>query len=82
MDFSKIPVVVLFVITLVCAVASSNYKAYYVKKTMKNESEQYSFNAGASLVCAIVLFLSLWFYALITKSDDYVFVHCYCKAKR
>ena len=24
---------------------------------MKNESEQYSFNAGASLVCAIVLFL-------------------------
>ena len=57
MDFSKIPVVVLFVITLVCTVASSNYKAYYVKKTMKNESEQYSFNAGASLVCAIVLFL-------------------------
>ena len=57
MDFSKIPVLVLFVITLVCAVASSNYKAYYVKKTMKNESEQYSFNAGASLVCALVLFL-------------------------
>ena len=57
MDFSKIPVLALFVITLVCAVASSNYKAYYVKKTMKNESEQYSFNAGASLVCALVLFL-------------------------
>ena len=57
MDFSKIPVAVLFVITLVCAVASSNYKAYYVKKTMRNESELYSFNAGASLVCAIVLFL-------------------------
>ena len=39
MDFSKIPVVALFVITLVCAVASGNYKAYYVKKTMKDESE-------------------------------------------
>ena len=57
MDFSKVPVVVLFVITLVCAVASSNYKAYYVKKTMKSESEQYSFNAGVSLICAMVLFL-------------------------
>jgi len=57
MDFSKIPIVVLFVITLVCAVASSNYKAYYIKNTIKSESEQYSFNAGASLVCAIALFL-------------------------
>ena len=57
MDFSKIPVVVLFVITLICGVASSNYKAYYIKQTMKNESELYSFNAGASLVCAIALFI-------------------------
>ena len=56
MDFTKIPNVVLFIITLICAVASSNYKAYYVKKTMKFESEQYSFNTGASLICAFVLF--------------------------
>lgn len=56
MDFSRIPVEWLFVITLVCAVVSSNYKAYYIKQTMKHESEQYSFNAGASFVCAVVLF--------------------------
>lgn len=57
MDFSKIPILILFIITLVCAVANSNFKAYYIKKSLRNESEQYSLNAGISLVCALTLFL-------------------------
>ena len=57
MDFSKIPIVALFLITLVCSIVYNNYKAYYIKRTMKTESEQYSFNAGVSFVCAVVLFL-------------------------
>ena len=56
MDFTKIPVFLLFIVTLICGIANSNYKAYYIKKTMKNESELYSFNAGAGLVCTVVLF--------------------------
>lgn len=57
MDFSKIPTLILFIITLVCCVASSNFKAYYVKKSLKNESEQYSLNAGICVACAVALFL-------------------------
>ena len=55
MDFSKIPVLVLFIISLVCAIANSNYRAYYIKNTMVRESEKYSLNAGLSFVCAISL---------------------------
>ena len=57
MDFSKIDVPVLFIISLVCAVANSNYRAHYVKNTMARESGIYSFNAGISLICAISLLI-------------------------
>ena len=57
MDFSNIPIVILFILALASSIVSNNYKAYYVKKTMEYESEQYSFNAGASIVCALLLFL-------------------------
>lgn len=53
--YALIPIPILFVITLVCAVANTNCKAWYVKKVMRNESEQYSFNAWMSLVCVICL---------------------------
>ena len=57
MDLSIIPVPILFVITLVCAIANGNCKAWYVKRIMRNESEQYSFNAWNSIICVIFLLI-------------------------
>lgn len=57
MDFSKIPVVILFIVSLICCIASNTSKAYYIKREMKGEREQYSLNAGMSIVCALTLFL-------------------------
>ena len=56
MDFSKIPIVILFITTLLCGIASQTHKAYYIKRCMRKESEQYSLNAGVSIICALVLF--------------------------
>lgn len=56
MDFSKIPVVILFIISLSCCIAQQTSQAYYIKRKMKRESEQYSLNAGMSIVCALTLF--------------------------
>lgn len=57
MDLSIIPVPILFVITLACAIANGNCKAWYVKKIMRNESEQYSFNSWNSIICVIFLLI-------------------------
>lgn len=56
MDFSKIPVAVLFIVSLICCIAQQTSQAYYIKRKMKRESEQYSLNAGMSIVCALTLF--------------------------
>ena len=56
MDFSLIPIFVLFIITLACAVIGNTCNAYYIKFFIKNMSGFYILNAGLSLICALVLF--------------------------
>ncbi len=57
MDFSKIDVRLLFVITLTCSIVTTNLKAYYIKKRVNRESQQYSLNAIISLFCAVTIFI-------------------------
>lgn len=54
MDLAIIPIPILFVVTLICAIANTNCKAWYVKRIMRTESEQYSFNAWQCVVCVVV----------------------------
>jgi len=56
MSFSGIPIVLLFIISLTCCVVSSNYKAIYIKKSIKGNSGYYSLNAGIFLCCAVLLY--------------------------
>lgn len=56
MDFSKVSPIILFVISLICCIANSTGKAFYIKRVMKRESEQYSLNAGMCIVCVLTLF--------------------------
>ena len=55
MDLSKLPIALLFLITLLCAVVCSNYKALFIRKHVRYNSGLYLLN-GAVLVCSARLF--------------------------
>lgn len=46
----------MFVITLLCGIAYNTCRAYYIKKRLKYESEQYSLNGGLCIVCSVAFF--------------------------
>lgn len=55
MDLSKLPIALLFLITLLCAVVCSNYKALFIRKHVRYNSGLYLLNGGISLFGAVVL---------------------------
>ncbi len=55
MIFSSVSIIVLFIITLFCAVAGNTYKAVYIKRNVKNTSEFFLLNGFISLFCAVAL---------------------------
>ena len=57
MDFSLIPVELLFVLTVLANVAFSSFQAVYVKKRLQHNSDYYLLNVGSSLFCMLALML-------------------------
>ena len=57
MDLTLIPVWVLFVVTLVCAISANTMNAFYVKRKIKNNTHLFLYNSGMGLFCAITLFI-------------------------
>jgi len=68
MDLSLIPVWVLFVVTLVCAIPANTMNAFYIKRKIKNNTHLFLFNSGIGLFCAITLFIVAGF----TFYEDFV----------
>ena len=55
MDLTSVPVILLFIISIVCTVVYSNYQAYYVKNHVKKSSGIFLLNAGVNFFCILFL---------------------------
>ncbi|MBO4262752.1 MAG: hypothetical protein J5903_03095, partial [Clostridia bacterium] len=56
MDFSLIPVPLLFIITLTAVGLSGTFNAYYLKRKNANVCDIYLVQVGSGLVCAATLY--------------------------
>ena len=57
MDYSKIPVVLLFIISMIACCAGGFARAYYSKRITSSSKDYNLFNATVSIIAAILLFV-------------------------
>ena len=73
MDFSKIPVIILFIVTLTAVGVYGTFNAVYIKRKNVNACDIYLVQVGIGLFCALTLYalsgfkLKLSSYSIITS---------------